>query len=198
MAANGFALTASHFGAQSNQRLLPLSFGASPRLGMPSLRSCSVGPPPSAIHGRGRLTRHPAGLPTAQNLHSASRRGRCIPSRRGGLVADLAVGWCAYTCANTVPCGSCGAAIRLASDCGRSVTTYVVCQAVIAGKPAPTVFSGDHPFCVRHNPCRSEPALGDIPTMAVCQTTSSSTDIPSSRAGSLPQGMFRTEKSPRR
>ena len=26
---------------------------------MPSLRSCSVGPPPSAIHGRGRLTRHP-------------------------------------------------------------------------------------------------------------------------------------------
>ena len=45
--------------APSNQGLLPLSFGASPRLGMPSLRSCSVGPPPSAIHGRGRLTRHP-------------------------------------------------------------------------------------------------------------------------------------------
>ena len=58
-AAGGFALTASHFGAQSNQKLLPLSFGASPRLGMPSLRSCSVGPPPSAIHGRRRLTRHP-------------------------------------------------------------------------------------------------------------------------------------------
>jgi hypothetical protein len=38
---------------------LPLSFGASLWLGMPSLRSCSVGPPPSAIHGRGRLTRHP-------------------------------------------------------------------------------------------------------------------------------------------
>ncbi|VVN16899.1 hypothetical protein PS862_01069 [Pseudomonas fluorescens] len=33
--------------APSNQGLLPLSFGASPRLGMPSLRSCSVGPPPS-------------------------------------------------------------------------------------------------------------------------------------------------------
>ncbi len=43
---------------------------------MPSLRSCSVGPPPSAIHGRGRLTRHPCrvahcagpalGLPTGQ------------------------------------------------------------------------------------------------------------------------------------
>jgi len=45
--------------APSNQALLPLSFGASLMLGMPSLRSCSVGPPPSAIHGRGRLTRHP-------------------------------------------------------------------------------------------------------------------------------------------
>jgi hypothetical protein len=45
--------------APSNQGLLPLSFGASLWLGMPSLRSCSVGPPPSAIHGRGRLTRHP-------------------------------------------------------------------------------------------------------------------------------------------
>ena len=44
---------------ESNQSALPLSFGASPRLGMPSLRSCSVGPPPSAIHGRERLTRHP-------------------------------------------------------------------------------------------------------------------------------------------
>ncbi len=45
--------------AQSNQTLSPLTYGASPRLAMPSLRSCSVGPPPSAIHGRGRLTRHP-------------------------------------------------------------------------------------------------------------------------------------------
>jgi hypothetical protein len=44
---------------ESNQSALPLTFGASPWLGMPSLRSCSVGPPPSAIHGRGRLTRHP-------------------------------------------------------------------------------------------------------------------------------------------
>jgi hypothetical protein len=44
--------------APSNQALLPLSFGASPRLGMPSLRSCSEGPPPSAIHRRGRLTQH--------------------------------------------------------------------------------------------------------------------------------------------
>ena len=45
--------------APSNQTLLPLSSGASLRLGIPSLRSCSVGPPRSAIHGRARLTRHP-------------------------------------------------------------------------------------------------------------------------------------------
>ena len=45
--------------APSNQRLLPLSSGASPGLGIPSLRSCSVGPPRSAIPGRARLTRHP-------------------------------------------------------------------------------------------------------------------------------------------
>jgi hypothetical protein len=62
--------------APSNQTLSPLTYGASLWLGMPSLRSCSVGPPPSAIHGRGRLPRHPCrgahcaepalGLPTGQ------------------------------------------------------------------------------------------------------------------------------------
>ena len=46
-------------GAPSNQTLLPLSYGASPRLGIPSLRPCSVGPLRSAIHGRAQLTRHP-------------------------------------------------------------------------------------------------------------------------------------------
>jgi hypothetical protein len=34
-------------------------FGASPRLGMPSLRHCSVGPPRPAIHSLTRLSRHP-------------------------------------------------------------------------------------------------------------------------------------------
>ncbi|KPU54781.1 hypothetical protein AN403_1186 [Pseudomonas fluorescens] len=56
----GFRLYGGLLGkAPSNQGLLPLTFGASPRLGIPSLRSCSVGPPRSAIHGRTRLTRHP-------------------------------------------------------------------------------------------------------------------------------------------
>jgi len=61
--------------APSNQGLLPLSFGASLWLGMPSLRPCSVGPPPSAIH---------AGLPTAQNLHSAYRGGGASRSKAAG------------------------------------------------------------------------------------------------------------------
>ena len=62
--------------APSNQAPAPLTYGGSLRLAMPSLRSCSVGPPPSAIHGRGRLPRHPCrgahyaepalGLPTGQ------------------------------------------------------------------------------------------------------------------------------------
>jgi hypothetical protein len=40
-----------------------------------------VGPPRSAILGLARLTRLPAGLPTAQNLHSASRRDKKIQSK---------------------------------------------------------------------------------------------------------------------
>ena len=56
----GFRFYSESLGrAPSNQALLPLSSGASLRLGIPSLRSCSVGPPRSAIHGRARLTRHP-------------------------------------------------------------------------------------------------------------------------------------------
>ncbi|CAI8743709.1 hypothetical protein EMIT0P44_150050 [Pseudomonas sp. IT-P44] len=62
--------------APSNQGLLPLSFGASPRLGMPSLRSCSVGPPPSAIHGRGRLTRHPCRVAHCAEPALGLSRGR--------------------------------------------------------------------------------------------------------------------------
>ncbi|SDP56243.1 hypothetical protein SAMN04490202_4875 [Pseudomonas reinekei] len=74
--------------------LLPLSFGASPRLGMPALRSCSVGPPPSAIHGRGRLTRHPCRVAHCAAPALGLTRGQVNqkPNQmRGGLTADLAV-----------------------------------------------------------------------------------------------------------
>ena len=68
--------------APSNQTLLPLSFGASPRLGMPSFRSCSVGPPPSAIHGRGRLTRHPCRVAHCAEPPLGLTRGRPPPQHR--------------------------------------------------------------------------------------------------------------------
>ncbi len=79
--------------APSNQALLPLSFGASPRLGMPSLRSCSVGPPRSAILGRARLTRHPCRVAHCAEPPLGLSRGRLPPqpprrpeSRPGSLV----------------------------------------------------------------------------------------------------------------
>ena len=62
--------------------LLPLSFGASPGLGMPLLRSCSVGPPPSAIHGRGRLTRHPCRVAHCAEPPLGLSRGRPPPQHR--------------------------------------------------------------------------------------------------------------------
>ena len=90
--------------APSNQTLLPLSSGASPRLGIPSLRSCSVGPPPSAIHGRGQLTRHPCrvahcaepalGLPMGQEDQNQDQDQQ----QRGRLRADLTLQACAFPC----------------------------------------------------------------------------------------------------
>ncbi|VVM72480.1 hypothetical protein PS662_01877 [Pseudomonas fluorescens] len=78
--------------APSNQALLPLSFGASLVLGMPSFRSCSVGPPPSAIHGRGRLPRHPCrGTHCAEPPLGLSRGRSPQQQNRGGLRADRGI-----------------------------------------------------------------------------------------------------------
>ncbi len=45
--------------AQSKQRALAPTLGTSPRLGVPVIRQVFGGPPPRAIHGAGRLNRHP-------------------------------------------------------------------------------------------------------------------------------------------
>ena len=50
-------------------------FGSS-FVGVPSLRSCSVDPPPSAIHGGGRLSRHPC-----RSAHCARPAFSLLPSR---------------------------------------------------------------------------------------------------------------------
>ncbi len=100
--------------APSNQGLLPLTFGASLRLGMPSLRSCSVGPPPSAIHGRRRLTRHPCRVAHCAEPERSLTRGQedqKPKQKRGGLPAGLFAG-----------------CVHLGCICG--------CQAVIASKLA--------------------------------------------------------------
>jgi hypothetical protein len=49
---------------------------------MPSLRHCSGGPPPSAIHGRGRLPRHPCrGAPCATPAFGLWERGNRSKSK---------------------------------------------------------------------------------------------------------------------
>jgi hypothetical protein len=63
-AAIGSALTAGHFWKRApkvTKRALAPPLGASPRLGMPAVRHCFVGPPRSAIHGRVAAT--PASMP---------------------------------------------------------------------------------------------------------------------------------------
>jgi hypothetical protein len=100
--------------APSNQGLLPLTFGASPRLGIPSLRSCSVGPPPSAIHGRGRLTRHPCRVAHCAEPALGLTRGRA-PQQHPRRPTGRPVCW------------------------GRASVRYLVgWQAAIASKLAPT------------------------------------------------------------
>jgi len=59
---------------------------------MPSLRSCSVGPPPSAIHGRRQLTRHPCRVAHCAEPPLGLTRGQEDQKpkpKRGGLPAGL-------------------------------------------------------------------------------------------------------------
>jgi hypothetical protein len=98
--------------------LLPLTFGASLWLGMPSLRSCSVGPSPSAIHGRGRLTRHPCRVAHCAEPALGLTRGR-TPQQRPRRPTGRPGCW------------------------GRSSVRYLVdWQAAIASRLAPTVGLG--------------------------------------------------------
>jgi len=106
--------------AQSNQTLLPLTFGASLWLGMPSLRYCSVGPPPSAIHGRGWLTRHPCRVAHYAEPALGLTRGR-VPQQRSRRPTGRPVCWV------------------------RSSVVYLIdWQAAFASKLAPTGFVVGH------------------------------------------------------
>ena len=122
--------------AKSKQKALAPTLGTSPRLGVPVIRHEFGGPPPRAIHGAGRLNRHPCRF--TPQIH-AEFRPACLTGRlrskskakRGGLVADLIGEVCAF------PCGSWLACDGINWVC---LMYRVVC---IAGKPAPT-FTGSH------------------------------------------------------
>jgi hypothetical protein len=97
-AAYGSALTAGHFwkSAKSNQKRFAPPLGTSLRLGVPSLRHCSVGPPRRAIHGPARLSRHPCrdahcAIPAFGQRGLTGRPRSKARSERGGLIAGLSL-----------------------------------------------------------------------------------------------------------
>jgi hypothetical protein len=87
---------------QKDPKSLAPPFGPSLRLGGPSLRHCSVGPPQSVIHGRGRLSRHPCrdahcATPALASGNEAGRarskaRAKQSQSRPGTCRSELARG----------------------------------------------------------------------------------------------------------
>ncbi len=117
---------------ESNQSAFAPPLGTSLRLGVPSLRHCSVGPPRRAIH-----------LPSAATSASMPRcplRNTCVRPAwltgrrdqrpaRGGLTAGLVLGETAFLLWE-----------RLARESGGSVCSDVGCAGVIASRLAPTGF----------------------------------------------------------
>jgi len=72
---------------------------------MPSLRHCSGGPPPSAIHGRGRLPRHPCrGAPCATPAFGLWERG----GRSEAKAKQQQDQKIAASLRSTAPTGKCG------------------------------------------------------------------------------------------
>ncbi|VVQ01831.1 hypothetical protein PS934_02594 [Pseudomonas fluorescens] len=108
---------------------------------MPSLRSCSVGPPPSAIHGRRQLTRHPCrvahyaepplGLTRGRTPQQRPRRPTGRPVRGFRSAGRYLVGWQVVIASKLAPTGT--QYIRKISG---------GCRAVFASRLAPTVGPG--------------------------------------------------------
>jgi len=155
---------------------------------MPSLRPCSVGPPPSAIPGRGRLTRHPCRVAhCARPAFSLWLTGQCRSKARS-------------TARSTARSAS-------RPNGGRAPSPQRAEQ-VKSGRGG---LVADLGFGCTHLPCGSEPAPGGVPTKApsllanfsktpkipvgawlasdeaIPGARNLSPDSPFSRAGSLPQ-----------
>ncbi|VVN17893.1 hypothetical protein PS647_04198 [Pseudomonas fluorescens] len=180
--------------APSNQGLLPLSFGASLRLGMPSLRSCSVGPPPSAIHGRGRLTRHPCRVAHCAEPPLGLTRGR-TPQQRPRRPTGRPVCWVRSAVMYLVDWQ-----VAIASKLAPTGIEYICkisvgWQAVFASRLAPTVDPGRsaRDWSAGRPPSRASPLPQGLGTSAKTK----SAVRPPSRASSLPQ-KSRAKAGPRR
>ncbi|MDR6961813.1 hypothetical protein J2W43_005828 [Pseudomonas brassicacearum] len=156
-ATGGSALTAGHFwkSAKSNQKRFAPPLGASPRLGMPERRHCSVGrrEGPSMAQ-RGYLGIH-AEVPTAQYLRSASvvngasrSRSRSKAKQGRGYIQHLC-GWATTIASKLAPtwirrcsqhlhttqktCGS-----ELARDGASPFSIFIDSDIAFASKLAPT------------------------------------------------------------
>ncbi len=170
--------------APSNQGLLPLTFGASPWLGMPSLRSCSVGPPPSAIHGRGRLTRHPCRVAHCAEPPLGLTRGR-TPQQRPRRPTGRPGCWVRSSVRYLVDWPA-----AIASKLAPTGTEYICkqlvgWQAAIASRLAPTVELGT--FERNWSADRPPSQASQLPQGLRTSANTRSADRPPSRAGSLPQ-----------
>ncbi|MCP1501050.1 hypothetical protein J2Y86_005757 [Pseudomonas migulae] len=100
---------------------------------MPSFRSCSVGPPPSAIHGRGRLTRHPCRVAHCAEPPLGLTRGRPPPQHREAACGPT---WFFRYMHSPVGAGLPAMVVNDDVCCLKERGVWTS----IAGKPAPTGF----------------------------------------------------------
>src|SRR5689334_3057691 len=119
---------------QSNQRALAPDIRW---LGMPSLRSCSVGPPPSAIHGRGRLTRHPCRVAHCAEPALGLTRGR-VPQQQSEAAYRPACLPGSFDCDVPAAVRPPSRASSLPQRIGYACEKLVGWQVAFASKPAPT------------------------------------------------------------
>ena len=117
--------------------------GASPRLGMPAVRHCSVGPPRSAIHGRVAAT--PTSMPGCPLRNTCLRPAWFNGAPKIKIKSQIKSQIKSRATATAMPkpgreapfpCGSC-LALR-GCDSGVSDNIKASSAGAIAGKPAPT------------------------------------------------------------
>jgi hypothetical protein len=145
MAGNGSALTAGYLEKrQVTKRFYPLTYGASPRLGIPSLRYSSGGIASGLL--RCTSTRPPDGADQDQKLAgeltlgllSGEERSRCTPPPVGAGLPAMDDGTPRGVRLPALSLTTIASRLAPTVGLGYIWKTLVGCQAAIAGKPAPT------------------------------------------------------------